>query len=263
MSAEANESLLFQWEAPHRRHLAILGFLAVSALAHAFCFYLFQIVYPPTVSLLPPPGRVHLISGDTEEGRSLLRWIAAEDPALATTTVRSRESKSYNLPHLAHVPSYKTVQPALREMPALTADAPSESLQPPGPVQTTLPAAPPALAPGAARTTLIFSTSFDSLGAVTRPPMTWTASTRETPQSARFLVGVSHEGVVRYCFLEQSSGDTGLDEQARHYLLLCRFADAQKSTASSPNGLNWAAAIIEWGNDIALPPAAPEGRPSP
>ncbi len=264
MNAPASESLLFQWEAPHRRKLAILGFLAASTAAHALCFYLFQIVYPPTVSLLPPPGRVHLISGQTEEGRSLLRWIAAEDPALTTTTLRSPDAKNFALPRLAHIASYMTVQPTLRAMPELAAEKPARSLQPPAPVPTSRPP-PPALAPpGTAHSTIIFSKVLDSLGKVTKPEMKLRAATRESPRSARFLVGVSNQGVVRYCFLESSSGDTTLDEQARHYLVLCRFAGGAATAAlASPNDLIWGAAIIEWGNDIALPPAPPAGRNAP
>ena len=53
--------LLFNWEAPRRRKVAIAGFLGASIIAHAICFYLFQIVYPPTIALLPAPARVSLI----------------------------------------------------------------------------------------------------------------------------------------------------------------------------------------------------------
>ena len=55
-------------------------------LLHALCFYVFQIIYPPAVALLPPPGRITVIAPNTEEGRVLLRWLEAEDPALASTT---------------------------------------------------------------------------------------------------------------------------------------------------------------------------------
>ena len=53
---------------------------------HALCFYAFQIIYPPAVALLPPPGRVTVIAPNTQEERVLLRWLEAEDPALASTT---------------------------------------------------------------------------------------------------------------------------------------------------------------------------------
>ncbi|MGI8433070.1 MAG: hypothetical protein ACR2MW_12365, partial [Chthoniobacterales bacterium] len=65
--------------------MPLAAFLLGSLLLHALCFYLFQIVYPVTVSLLPPPARVNLITADTDEGRLLLRWVEAENSALTST----------------------------------------------------------------------------------------------------------------------------------------------------------------------------------
>src|SRR5207237_904026 len=93
VSESAAEPLLFRWDSPRGEKLAIAIFLALSLAAHAFCFYIFQIVYPPTVALIPPPARVALITPASEEGRTLLRWIDAEDPALAFTTRRPQETK--------------------------------------------------------------------------------------------------------------------------------------------------------------------------
>jgi hypothetical protein len=53
---------------------------------------------------------------------------------------------------------------------------------------------------------------------------------------------------VRSCFLEKSSGDTALDEQARKYLALCHFSAIR-------NDLTWGLVTVEWGNDIVLPPS--------
>src|SRR5258708_12230168 len=88
MNASTAAPLLFNWAPPRGRNLAITGFLIASLGAHAACFYLFQIVYPPTVSLTPAPQRVNLISANSEEGTTLLRWVDAEDPPLAPTTRR-------------------------------------------------------------------------------------------------------------------------------------------------------------------------------
>ncbi len=257
----ANESLLFAWEPAPTRRLAIFGFLAASAVGHAVCFYLFQIVYPPTVALLPPPARVNLISEDTEEGRTLLRWIAAEDPALATTTQRPAEAKTFIVPKLSHVPSYLTINPALKTLPVPADDLQTPSSQPPGPVPiarvkkaVSLPATP---------TTIIFSENLDSLGKAEKPAMKYSASTREPPQSANFRVGVTQNGVVRYCFLQTTSGDSALDEQARAYLMLCRFIPKDTAAIKDPDRLQWAIATIEWGNDVVTPPSAPAGHALP
>ena len=257
----ANDNLLFAWEPPRRRQFVILGFLAASAVGHALCFYLFQIVYPPTVALLPPPARVNLISGGSEEGRTLLRWIGAEDPALASTTQRPPEAKAFALPQVNYVPSYVTLQPAMKELPAFQPDLRSLSSQPPAPVPNTrVPVQSPALV---ISTAIIFSKELAVLGAVKKPLMKLIASTREPPQSAKFRIGVTDRGVVRYCFLESSSGDSALDEQGRHYLTLCRFVGSQSADPGAQNHLNWAVASIEWGNDLTVPPLMPSGNVLP
>src|SRR5438046_2042577 len=48
------EPLLFSWEPPRRRRAAITAFVALSLIAHALCFYLFQILYPQTASAINP-----------------------------------------------------------------------------------------------------------------------------------------------------------------------------------------------------------------
>jgi hypothetical protein len=257
----ANESLLFAWEPAHKRRLAIFGFLAASAIGHAVCFYLFQIVYPPTVALLPPPARVNLISEGTEEGRTLLRWIAAEDPALATTTQRPAEAKAFKVPKLSHVPSYATTQPALKTLPAAAPDLQAPSSQPPGPVPIERPKI--AVPLPATPTTIIFSENLDSLGEVQKPAVKFSASTREPPQTASFRVGVTQNGVVRYCFLQNTSGDGALDEQAHAYLMLCRFVSKGTAAAADTDRLTWATAKIAWGNDVIAPPSVPAGRALP
>jgi hypothetical protein len=257
----ANESLLFAWEPVHSRRLAIFGFLAASLVGHAICFYLFQIVYPPTVALLPPPARVNLISENTEEGRTLLRWIAAEDPALATTTQRVAEAKAFIVPKLSHVPSYSTIQPALKTLPLTAPDLQVPSSQPPAPVP--MERAKNATPPPATATAIIFSENLDSLGKVEKPVMKFSASTREPPQSASFRIGVTQNGVVRYCFLQNTSGDNSLDEQARDYVMRCRFVSNETGAIQDPDRLNWATATIEWGNDVNAPPSSPAGPALP
>src|SRR6266480_2575452 len=100
----ATEPLLFSWGSPRTKKAALLAFLALSLLAHAVCFYIFQVVYPPTVTLLPPPARVALITPASEEDRTLLRWIDAEDSAVAFAPHRSPEARLRDLAMGGHVP---------------------------------------------------------------------------------------------------------------------------------------------------------------
>src|ERR1700746_1791702 len=217
ISESAAEPLLFSWDSPRGEKLAITIFLALSLVAHALCFYIFQIVYPPTVTLLPPPARVALITPASEEGRTLLRWIDAEDPAVAFTTHRPPEARRRALPKVEHIPSYHGMEPTLKELRPFEVDSRAPDSQPAGPVpfmrQQSAPAARPV------PTFVSFSSELEGLGIATLPPIKFDASTGETPEAIRFRVAVSRLGEIRFCFPMNSSGDPALDEQARLYLL--------------------------------------------
>lgn len=259
VSAPATAPLLFNWEAPRRRKVAIAGFLGASVLAHAVCFYLFQIVYPPTIALLPAPARISLISANSEEGRTLLRWIEAEDPALASTTLRPQDAKAHVLPKVQHLPSYAGYEPALKEPPPLTVDLRMPSAQPARAVPMNHPRIP--AVNRVAPTVVSFSNEIQNLGKGSVPSTRFTASNSELPEQLRFRIGVGSAGDVRYCFPINSSGDRALDEQARRYLVLCRFPARTPNGRTSAQSLVWGIATIEWGNDIAPAPATPTEAP--
>ena len=217
---------------------------------------MFQVVYPPAISLLPPPARVSVIAPTSEEARTFLNWLAAEDPALASQTQRPADAPAFRLPKLAHVPSYVTVPPKLKELPPFPAERFEPSAMPPAPVPVERADQPPP--PLAAPTTITFSDSLGELP-VSRPAIKFRASLRDAPQSARFRIAVDAAGIVRYSLLEQFSGDSTLDEQARHYLALCRFETGTGPRARGEE-LTWATATFDFGNDLELPPA-PEHAP--
>lgn len=246
--------LLFRWDRPRQRRYAIAGFLLASAALHALCFYLFQVVYPPAISLLPPPAQVSVIAPTSNEARTFLNWLNAEDPALASQTQRSPDARAFQLPKLAHVPSYLAAPPTLKELPPRRIVVQAPAAIPPGPVPDA-PVAPP-LPPVVAPSALNFS---DPLGKllVAHPDLKFRASSREAPQSARFRFAVDSLGVVRYTFLEQSSGDAALDAQARQDLTLSRFQMAAPTTQD----LVWATATFEFGTDLELPPSGAARAP--
>jgi hypothetical protein len=248
--------LLFRWEKPRRRKAAIASFLLASATLHALCFYLFQVVYPPAISLLPPPAQVSVIAPTNPEARTFLNWLNAEDPALATQTQRPADARAFQLPKLAHVPSYVALPPRLKEPPAHPKVEAAPSAMPPGPVPVAL----PAKSAGAlvAPTTLVFSGALGQLP-VTHPDLKFKAAVDAAPPAARFRVAVDSSGVVRYLFLEQSSGDAVLDDQARRYLALCRFKPGPPLT--NDPGLSWATASFEFGSDLGLPSTPAERAP--
>jgi len=263
MNASATPPLLFDWTAPRDRNFAITGFLIASFAAHVACFYLFQIVYPPTVSLTPAPQRVNLISAKSDEGATLLRWVDAEDPALASTTRRPSDARRYLLGKIQHVPSYFESEPVLQAAPPLAVDLRVPSAQPVGPV----PVADRARATpiGVVATDVTFSRELNSLGQPKFVPTSFRAAGAEPPQNAQFRIAVDSHGVVRYCLPLSSSGDASLDEQARQYLALSRFPArpvSGKVEGATANGdtLVWGIATMEWGNDVAAAKPKPIPR---
>lgn len=252
------DDLIFGWERPGRGKWTIAGFVFGSLVVHALGFYLFQIVYPPAVALLPPPGRVSLIAPTSDEGRLLLGWVDAEDPALASTTQPLPGGKSLVMPTIQHAPSYLTREPALKELPPAPPPLRIPSARPPAPVE-------PATirvesATKIAPTVIRFSPELEALGSAQVPELKFSASSQESPQAAQFRIAVNGNGEVRHCFLQKSSDDAALDEQARKYLTLSRFSPVENRTSNIENDLTWGSVTVEWGNDLA--PSSPS-NPSP
>jgi hypothetical protein len=262
MNQPANEtdaSLLFEWAPPTGEKFLITMFLIGSLLVHALAFYLFRIIYPPAIALLPPPARMNLISADSEDGRTLLRWIEAEDPALASATVRPPESKSRALPKLAHVPSYMIEEPKLKDAPPFEVPVTAPDAFPPAPLKVFGKAEQPAWPKLPSRVAL--SEELAGLGPLNVAPPHFTATTGEAPENIRFRVAVNTMGEIRYCFRLNSSGDSALDEQARLWLVRSRFTKpSAPAVLDSPDQkLIWGVVIVQWGNDVTQParPAAP------
>jgi hypothetical protein len=254
--AGSADDLIFGWERPGRGKWTIAGFLFASLALHALGFYIFQIVYPPAVALLPPPGRVSLIAPNSDEGRLLLRWLDAEDPALASTTQPPPDGKSLVMPTIQHAPSYLAHQPALKELPPAPPPLRIPSARPPAPVEQ--PKSQVQSVTKIVPTVIRFSSEFETVAAAQTPELKFSASGHESPQAAQFRIGVNQKGEVRHCFLQSSSGDAALDEQARKYLALTRFPILPPSSTLAE--LTWGTATVEWGNDIV--PSSPP-NPSP
>jgi hypothetical protein len=265
MSALASEDappLLFNWAPPRARTLSIAGFAGGSAILHALGFYLFQIVYPANITLLPPPARVAVIAPNSDENRTLLRWVDAEDPALASATLRPPEARARPLPKVQHIPSYVAEEPKLKQIPPLNPDTRAPSTQPPGPVPIARRETGSIIVP--AKTRILFSEEFASFGPVHPVASHFTASSHEAPQSVGFRIAVNRRGEISYCFPINSSGDANLDEQARRHLVLTRFAGVSSTALMGDESLIWGVATFQWGNDVAHPPPSPspsESRP--
>jgi hypothetical protein len=262
VNASTVAPLVFSWAPPRKRRRTLIVFLILSLLLHALCFYIFQIVYPPTVALMPPPARVTLISPDDPESLALLRWAEAEDPALTTTTQRLPETKSFVLPPVQHRPSYASHQPKLKTLPPLLPDLSIPSSAATGPVRLPRMKA-NASAPGPTRkTTANFADLSPALGEPVFADFKFRLTRPDAPANARFRVAIDQRGAIRFCFLIESSGDPALDEQARNFLQLCRLKTQGDSPMTNGTALFWTTATILWGNDLA-PSSSPSANSSP
>jgi hypothetical protein len=257
----AGEPLLFNWDSPRRQKAVLASFLVLSLVAHALCFYVFQIVYPTPVAVLPPPARVTFIAPDSDEGRTLLRWIDAEDPALAFTTHLPPGATLRTLATAEHVASYSAPKPMLKHVPPLKADLRIPSSRPPGAVRSLSRKTAPATATG--RTLISFSKDIDQFGAPSLPQSRFAASNKETPETLQFRVAVNDFGEIRYCFPINSSGDPALDEQARLQLIRSRFPPHTGADANRDWSLVWGIATVEWGSDIVRPQQASAASVTP
>jgi len=234
----------------------LAAFLLLSFLAHAMCFYVFQIVYPTPVALLPPPARVTFITPDSEEGRTLLRWIDAEDPAVAFTTDPEPGTRLGALPKTEHRPSYSTVEPILKELPPLKPDLSIPSSRPPSAIHSG--ARKIVSARSTATTYISFSKELDEFGTATVPQFRFATSPEQIPETLQFRVAVNDLGEIRYCFPINSSNDPALDEQARLQVLRSRFSKSKQTGSKPDSALVWGIATIQWGSDVSRPqPASP------
>ena len=232
----------------------LAAFLVLSLMAHALCFYVFQIIYPTPVALLPPPGRVTFITPDSEEGRTLLRWIDAEDPAVAFTTYPAPGARLGALPKTEHLPSYSAVEPVLKELPPLKPDLRIPSSRPPGALHSI--ARTTASTRGTPRTYISFSKEFGEFGTPRVPQSGLATSNEETTETLRIRVAVKDLGEIRYCFPINSSGDPALDEQARLQVVRSRFSPDRQTDIKPGSPLIWGMATIQWGSDVARPQRA-------
>jgi hypothetical protein len=85
----AAEPLLFSWDSPRRRRTMLAAFLVLSLMAHALCFYIFQIVYPTPVALLPPPARVTFIAWRPSKDRASAVLFPGKTNSQGTSTVEA------------------------------------------------------------------------------------------------------------------------------------------------------------------------------
>jgi TonB family protein len=233
----------------------LVGFLALSLLAHAATFFLFQVTYPPRVTIPPRPTQVAVLTGEGPEQQELLRWIESEDPALVASSAHPVPAELFEVPYR---PSYMVSRTPPRSLP------PAEELpaRAPGPELTMMiPSAEPTTAETArkvpeAKTKLLFSSSLQSRAPAAETAGVFKTASTAPVQEVTVYLGIDAAGKVLFSFVQKPSGDSRTDAAALAALARLPFAPAADPAA----GITWGFATIIWGDD-AFPAPAPAPAP--
>ncbi len=229
----------------------------LSLLGHAASFYVLQVAYTPTGSLLPPPARVVLVPLDRPENASLARWLALSDPTLATQAPLPAAGAVIDALGFHYQPSYEVNPPAFK---SLDAAAPAEGLAtpprplPPRPVAITEPAPAKSTPVGSGQQTptrVVLSGGIEGLATAPLPPVAFKGGPGLNPlEPTVFLVGVRVQGGPPFLFpVRRAPSDnpsTNVDEAdefARDYLARLTF----RSLGTAGDGTVWGRATFYWG----------------
>jgi len=245
----------FVWPGRQRSSWALVGCILLSLTLHSAPFFLFQAAPP---RLTPPPRAAHPVQLLTpyapdgtrsEENEEVLRWVAANDPAIVARipTVEPKGlldipfEPSFATPRTAPLdvpPEPATVKfpPARDSLALIRSGAPREA----EPVK--------AIAPQP--TKLSFSPSLAKRvpGEIVFSPK---AKSDSPVEPLRVMIGVTPAGEARFAFVQrwdqstltQPSGEQPLEHEALDFLSTVRFAPG--------DSLTWGTVTINWGNEIA------------
>ncbi len=233
--------LIFRW--PERKASYLLpGFFLLAVAVHGVAFYLFQVVYPPAVTSVPPQAKVSVLSPENPQHAPLLAWIEAQHPAAATALTPASAPGL----EISYTPSYA----AVRTLPE-PAQAPAPAVELPGGWRGAPRQTPPLPSSAPIPSSLRFSPTL--LPRVAAPVRLPRATAREGVDllPSHFLLGVDGEGSVRYLIRQKGSGDDALDRQAEAFLLEHPFTPLP---AGGEREMAWGFATLVWGGDLERRP---------
>jgi hypothetical protein len=225
---------IFDWRR-NRWDYRLLALIAISLFAHIFCFYIFHVVYPTTTSLLPPAAQVTVLDPDRPQDKSLLDWVAMNNPANVSAPRFDPQVIAKVMPR--YRPIYSSIPVDLKR--SDSAKPQEQGIPSIFSPETLIPMRAP---PHEESSPKIFSTRFEiestlQSRAPVSLPLLPTSSALSEPTS--IFIGVSPEGEADYVFLTQSSGNGTLDQKAEEFIRTVKFK-------AEPNR-TWGMVTLRWG----------------
>jgi TonB family protein len=209
--------------------------LAISFIAHIFCFYIFRVVYPTTTSLLPPSAQVTVLDPNRPQDKNLLDWVSMNSPAIVSAPRFDSRVISQLMPR--YKPIYSTLSVELKRSDA--AQAQDRGIPSLFSAETLLPMRSQhqdQTGPRTFPTRLEIASTLQSRAPAILPGLP-ASSVLSEPTS--IFIGVDPAGEADYVFLTQSSGNGSLDQKAQDFIRLVRFKP-------DPNR-NWGVVTLHWG----------------
>ncbi len=238
-------SLVFAWHSRDKVARMLAGFLLLSLIVHGLAFFVFQIVYPSPVAIAPPPPDVSLLDLSKPEHEGLRRWVDAQDPALLSQAPDPVPRAFLDFPYR---PSFAGVHSAPKPfIPESAPVVPPPALDPNQVLSSIFDSrrAPDAVPRLAASRFQVFGPLAGRLAQNPEALIPLHAAT-QILEPARFLIGVTDTGEVLYHFLQNSSGESAIDDSAEARLKKARFAPGREP-------LSWGVASFFWGSDAYAP----------
>jgi TonB family protein len=231
---QTDARLTFDWK-KSRWDYRLPVLIAISFLAHIFCFYLFRVVYPATTALLPPSAQVTVLDSNRPVDKEVLDWVTMNDPANLSAPKFDSDVISRVVPR--YQPIYSTLSVPLRSSDA--AKPKEKGIPSIFSTETLLPVRAPLPVGGPHRsfpTRIEFASTLQAAGPAGSPKLPQSDGLAE-PTSV--FVGVSPQGNVDYLFLLQSSGSNALDQKAEDFIRGVKFKTAPDRT--------WGTVTLRWG----------------
>ncbi len=246
MSKRKDERMTFDWSGGHRSSWTLALLIFLSLILHSAAFF-FVHISTSERQLIPKSAQpIQLLSrfapdgSPSPENEAVLRWIAAEDPAIVARVTNVEPAGLLAVPYR---PSYSVSRTRPRDVPteAATIQYPParDSLEfimgsdeKPAPATAPLPGRP---------TEIAFRSPLD-----TRVPaniaLTLEATSSQSLSTVELLVGVGAGGDIRFSFVQESSGVPEMDAEAVRLVSGVRLGPAQEP-------ITWGSVTVRWGID--------------